>query len=239
MPRNVSEDLFVRYLLLRYKREYFLTYAPTVENIKRALEVYRFCMREGLFRSVDECVAEDLKRREAEGRPTYSYRRMENFIKELGLYEVGGYWLVAFYLVKFSLRYKSAKSDVEIDTTFTLYAPLDPYMEFHHESDELMENDVNYILLEYLQLPFELISKLEPDEDRKDWEIIEPIETTYIHYTETKQIVEIDDLVIIKKGKPYYYDVSFTANYYLFLPFNVVPKSVEMFRYEGKRRKGR
>jgi len=238
---NVSEDIFVKYLLSRYRREYFLTYYPSEENVRRALEVYRFCMREGLFRSVDECVAEDLKRREAEGRPTYSYRRMENFIKELGLYEVGGYWLVAFYLVKFSLRYKSARSDVEIDSTFTLYAPLDPYLEFHEESDDLMTNDVNFILLNYLGLHFELISRLEPY--RKDWEIIESglgnIETTYIHYKETKQIVDIDDIVIVKKGKPYYYDVSATSDYYLFLPFNVIPKSVEMFRYEGKRRKGR
>jgi len=238
--RNLSlEDVIINFLSQNYKRLYAISYTPSRENIVRALRVYEFCMREGLFRSVDECVAKDLEYRRRKGLATYSYRRMENFIKELGLYKLNGYWLVAQWDIKFSLKYKGSKGEIDVDTTITLYAPLLPDMYIPKEYEEMIYDDVSFILIHHLQFPFELTANLEVY--RLDFELKEmklgKVNVDYHHYTKTKQYVYFDILAIVKKTWGTKYDYTETAEipYWLYLPFNAVPRTVEERIYEEEK----
>jgi len=218
---SIPLKIYVDYLVKNYRRMYGTTYSPTPENVVRALEVYSYCMVEGLYRSVDECVARELEYRRRRGLPTYSYRRMENFIKELGLYRVGGNWLVTEFLVKVSGEYSSTKSDVFVDVSHFLYAPL---MDLTVDEDlaigrtiEVIEGEVgvNPVLMGFIEW-------------RVEHSLIEPLNTKYINYREVKQVVEYEGYVSFAKasGRGYRYDVRGSYEEYLFLPFTLVPRSV-------------
>jgi len=239
---NVSlEDVIINFLSKNYKRMYAISYAPTKENIVRALNVYRFCIWEGLFRSVDECVARDLEYRRRKGLATYSYRRMENFIKELGLYRIGGYWMVAQYDIKFSLKYKGSKGEVDVDTTITLYAPLLPDLYIPREHEEMIYDDVSFILIHHLQFPYELTANLEVY--RLDFELKEmrlgKVNVDYHHFTKVKQYAYFDVFAKVTKpwGKDYPYSEEVEIPEWLYIPFNVVPRTVEEAIYEREREK--
>lgn len=234
---EVQRDIFLEYLKKHYKKQYYTTYSPTDENIERALEVYEFCMLKGLFRSVDECVDADLKFRKRNGLKTYGYRRMENFLKELGLYRVGGYWFTAEYTVKASTFYVG-NGDIEINVDYILYAP--PLDLTFREDEENRENDDAYevvkdtiqlIMTEHYNLRF-LLGHID---DVRYWRVefsineekIGEIIPKYFRYDEIKQRVYYSGEIIIDKPRyKYQYDLSGFIVKPLFRPFSIISKII-------------
>lgn len=95
-----------------YKRVYRVTLPLTSENIKRAYEVYNVGVREDL--GIVEAI------RKIYG---YRYRRMENFIREIGAWLPGQGWHLVLTTVKAFSRFADTKrgkrrGDILIDATF-------------------------------------------------------------------------------------------------------------------------
>lgn len=222
--KESSIDKIINYLKLNYKRLYTLTYTPSRENILRALEVYKFCMENGLFRSIDACVAKDLEERKRTGRPTYSYRRMENFIKELGLYKVDGYWMMVKWLIKLTPGYESEEvltqeeieeigsgettleaEKITVDVNFITYAPPLDMEEYGVDAD--IDKDVRRIIETEIKfnpsLTDELVSAMLALIENKVWEIslFEPFtagNVTYYHYKTVEHEVDYNFLANVK-----------------------------------------
>lgn len=227
MPEEAREsplEQIINYLKLNYRRRYKNTYTLTRENIMRALEVVEFCFKNGLYQSVDACVADDLKERKRLGRPTYDYRRMENFIKELGLYQLMGYWMVVRWLIKLTPGYESGeeltqeeieeigdgekrleREKIDADVNVIAYAP--PIDMTKYSIHELIKNDVRMVLQVLIGfnpgLSQTLIDDMMRDIEGRDYEIslFEPFTKEaidYHHHSIVEDIVEVHVTALVR-----------------------------------------
>jgi len=98
IPEEEAFREFVEYCKKHYRRRYRVTLAFDMDNLRRAWNVYRYAIyrKLTLYRSILELYG-------------YRYRRMENFIKELGIWKPGKGWVVLTAVVKVTVSYTRAK----------------------------------------------------------------------------------------------------------------------------------
>jgi len=106
------ETPILELLLSTYRRMYRVTLTPTRENIEEALRVYDYGVKNnlGLIATLREIYG-------------YRYRRMENFLRELGLWEEGRGWRTIRVSVNIYNSYVGRES-IHVDLYFEVEVPV-------------------------------------------------------------------------------------------------------------------
>ena len=115
------------------------SYDLTLENTIRAMRVYYYCLDHRYY-YLDKCVEDALDYFRKYHGWTYSIRRMENYIKELGLYKpakpgaLGGEYLHTLHEIQVSVRYppKKHKYHLQLNVIIEFHGPLIAFEETEH-----------------------------------------------------------------------------------------------------------
>lgn len=191
---SAREKDIITFLLSQYKRRYRTTLAPTEKNVKDALKVYDLAIRKGygIIRALFAVYG-------------YRHRRMENFIKEIGLWKgkrIG--WLFMTSIVKVYGSYVSGRESINVELSFPWKNPL-----------TMLDVDEDYCI----SLLFEALSEtffapigafLQEITCALDFPILEEMaeRATYMKAKEEYQYPNYV-LIIEKDGKIYEYDGVF------------------------------
>jgi len=105
-----------------YSRRYRVTLAYTDYNVERALDVYKFAVENHLtlYRAIVSYYG-------------YRYRRMENFIRELGLWRTGLGWLMPLVLTKLYFEYMVGNPENLFSIEFFVYHYLPEHLIGYHD----------------------------------------------------------------------------------------------------------
>lgn len=194
-------------LMQLYERRYRVTLSPTTENIERALSVYDYAVKN--YKSLIGAIV-DLY--------GYRYRRLENFMRELGLWREGK-WLHVKVLAR-SFAYYPSRKPVHAELTFNW---LNPITVFTVDKDYLLSllykvvEETEFAPVTPYLTPDELrtgieFPRLKPKatkEECKEW-----FNKNFAYFRDTEQVCE-GELLVTTRYYDYPFDVLLPIECYL------------------------